>query len=981
MAGAGGSETLLRAVHELYHNPDKEVKKRAEQWFGEFQRSFEAWTSLLEVLQNSGCPTEARHLCSIGLKNKCLLDLEGLPKESVDVLRESIVSLLLAAEPLNGPIRTQLCLAFSGIAAHVPGPDWNGVGMVPWVEQRLSGGAKPLSVVRMVEIMCILAEEYGSYKPAVHPNRRRQYCKELESSSAKAFQMLTFAAQEQALLNDAKPLKCLLQAFSSWLNLGGPEKLKASCANTPLQLHNHPLVALSVNCLQSQDMEVFDMAVDVMCTLVNCTLSENVEVITPEAVELVNMLMGSALSLRPRLLQYVSDTKAGKDVIEMEDMVKSIAKFLVEISEAYIFYIAKGQSDFLVMVEAMLEVASHPDNEVSSMTFGFWYRLSKILVIGVDPDTEMKVLGEMRQPLIEMFNPAFSKLVGHLIEHVVFADDVDSWSKGDHKDFRKVRYTISDTLTDANLILGPDTTLSLILEPLQVHHSECSAGKSFDWRIAEAAYFCSKSISRSMPFDSALVYNLLCAIPTLPRQPQLLYTSCSVVGSFSSWVAGAMKKGKLPDASLLTSLLSFSSGALQDKDASSAAAIAFKHLCDSCCGLLGEFSEQLFSVYNAVITGSPGALESEDVIEVLEGVIFVAMAMDADKKQAAVQVIVQPILTPLQAMLGGSPAGNEVQALRLLEQLETVYKNVSDKQLVMQLLDHTSSIFDRALEVLGPHVECAEKVCSALKYGLKTTGTSTAQELLQHLFTNIPLRFSRYSHPCLLYLSSELVKIFGGQTQSHGWLQALVSGLVAKSHNKLMEIKNFDSRPDIVDDLFLLAGRVLTYAPAILFLEGGFQTLQLLFNCAVAGMYINHRDALLSIYAFFYLLLDTKNEYSAKALEAVLVPAGLILTKKLLAGITGAVPKAYLEDLGESLHRMLRVAKQLGLSWLHESLSCIPRTSLSDEEKQTFMVAAQEYLSNGRHRSFLQQVKEVSQICRRNDKVMRECNASLLASS
>ena len=981
-AATGGNErdTLLRVIHELYHNQDKQVKKQAENWFGEFQKSPRSWESILGVLQDSNCPTEARHLCALALRNKCLQDLEELPREAAWTVRDAIIALVLVEPQLA--VRTQLCLAFSGIAAHVPMQEWSGVGPVSWIEQRMSGEAKPVSLARTVEILCILAEEHGSYKPAVHPNRRRQYCKELESYSAKAFQVLMVAAQEPALLNDGKSLKYLLQAISSWLNLGGPDKMKESCADFSLQLHQHPLVTLSVKCLESTDMDVFDMAVDVMCSLVNCTLSDNGEIL-PEASGLVNLLMTSAMSLKPRFSQYILDSKAGKDVIEMEDIVKSIARFLVEISEAYLYYIAKGQADSLVMLEAMLEVVAHQDNDVYSMTFGFWYRLSKILTVGVDPDTELEIFLSSDHSPVTLFHPAFSKLVCSLREHVMLGADVESWSEGDHKDFRKVRYAISDTLTDAKQILGAETTLNLLLEPLHHHHTECSAGKPFDWKLAEGAYYCAKSLSRSMPFDSPLVYHLLSAIPTLPRQPQLLYTTCSTAGAYSSWIAGAMRKGKLPDTSLLATLLSFISSALYDANAAPAAAVAFKHVCDSCCDYLVAFTDQLFSVYNAVISEqskvSPNSnqmnLGAEDVIEVLEGILFVVDKQESfEKKQASIQSILQQIMQPLQPMLNGSAAPEDAKALLLLEQLETRFKNIKDKQLVMQLLDYISSILDRALEVLGSNVECAEKVCGALKYGLKTSGTSTAQSLLQHLFTNIPLRFSRYSHPCLLYLSSELVKIFGGQAESHAWLHSLVSGLVCEAHTKLIEIKDFDNRPDIVDDLFLLAGRILSYAPAIVFAEEGVQTLQHLFNCAVAGMFINHRDALVSIYSFFYRLLacadDSVHSNSSRVLHTVIIPNGLILTKKLLAGITGSVAKAFLEDLAECLFKLL-CAVPPAVSWVHESLHCIPPTALSPQEKQTFLEASQRVVAaagNARSsmRVFVRQVQELSDVCRRS---------------
>jgi transportin-3 len=446
-----------------------------------------------------------------------------------------------------------------------------------------------------------------------------------------------------------------------------------------------------------------------------------------------------------------------------------------------------------------------------------------------------------------------------------------------------------------------------------------------------------------------------------------------------------MRRGKLPDSSLLASLLTFISTALYDAGASSYAASAFKRICDSCCKYLVEFSDQLFSLYNTVIAGGNAqqrALDSEDVIEILEGLIFVVMAMEGEKKQASVQMLVNPILQPLQNILSGAVPAQEAQVYRLLEQVETVYKNITDKDIVMQLLDHTSSILDRALEMFGSNVECAEKVCSALKHGLKRSGKSTAQSLLQHLFTNIPLRFSRYSHPCMLYLSSELVKIFGGQAESHVWLQSLVSGLVAEAHKKLAEIKDFDNRPDIVDDLFLLAGRVLSYSPPIFFGEAGAQTLQSLFTCAMGGMFIHHREACISIYSFFYRLFTVDGSVhrdSSAVLGTVLMPSGLVLTKKLLAGITGSLPKQFLDDVGECLWKLLSAGKQVAISWLYDSLVCIPSTVLTDQEKQAFMTGAQEAVGATSVRAFQRHVKELSDVCRRNVRFREVTQSSLLS--
>ena len=969
--------------------------KQAERWFGEFQKGHAAWEIVINVLQDASCPLEAKHLCSLALRNKCMQDLEELPKENVLSLREAIVVLVLSCGQDLSAIRTQLCLALSGIAAHLPWAEWNNVGVVAWVEARFRGEPKPHSSICLVEVLCILAEESGSYKPSIHPGRRRQYKVELETASPKAFQVLTECTNE-SFIGEGSFLRSVLQAFTSWLNLGGPDKLKQSLAATT-QLHEHPMVQLAIKCLESQDADIFNNAVDVICVLVHCTLG-NTGQILPEASGMVQMVMSGALSLRSHLVKYIADSRAGCEAIEMEDMIKAIGRLLIEIAEEFIYYIAGGQGDSMTMLESVLDVVSHPDKEVYSMTFPFWYRLSKLLKVGTDPDTEQIVFQTIDPAHVLKYQGAFSRLAQSVQAHSLYAANFDELSRSDRGDFKRARFEIADALVDANSVVGAEVYLDLITAPLQEHYGACNAGKPFDWRIAEATYFALRCVARNIPLKNPAAFTkahqLLIALPQLPRHPRLLRTSCQTIGACADMISAAMKGGIMADASLLSSLLTLVSSAMTDSVAASEAASAYRKLCDACGSHMLQFADQLLAFYNAAISGAGAgagtggaegagaqnghglALVEEDVLEIIEGTLCMVLSMPpSEKREQFLQMVLGPIVHPLQAAMQDAGKVDEGTLLRHLEQLAIVFKNIRDNNTATQLLNATAQTLDRALEVLGPNVEGAEKVCKALIHGLKASGSMVAPNLLQHLFTNIPQRFANYSHPCFLYLSSQLVKMFGAQPDAQGWLQVLVSGLVGETSTKLSMIAKFDDRPDIVDDLFLLAGRVLSYAPSLLFREAGMVTLQHLFSCGLKGMFIQHREACTSILIFFDCLLG--KAAGSDFVQGILVPNGLKLTKNILAGTTGMLGKYFLDDLAACLEALLKcVSTEYAMGWLYQALSVIPTPVLSDQEKSEFVSA----LATRSQRDIRDAVETLSEVCRRNARVREETMKSLLAS-
>ena len=101
---------------------------------------------------------------------------------------------------------------------------------------------------------------------------------------------------------------------------------------------------------------------------------------------------------------------------------------------------------------------------------------------------------------------------------------------------------VADTLLDAAKVVGAEVCLELLVKPLEKLSQEVATGKAFEWRDAEAALYCIRSVSNSAPQPSnTLLAGLLAMLPTLPRHSQLLYTSCLTVSHYADWLSKAMQ--------------------------------------------------------------------------------------------------------------------------------------------------------------------------------------------------------------------------------------------------------------------------------------------------------------------------------------------------------------------------------------------------------------------------------------------------------
>eukprot|EP00887_Chlorella_sp_A99_P006855 scaffold2.g6855.t1 len=916
------AEQLSSALQALYHG-SPEIKDQANHWLEQWQQSAEAWQVSLDVLAG-GAGMEAQYFCAQTLRTKVQRDFEELPPSAAVGLRDSLLGLLVRHAKGAAPVRTQLSLAVTALAAHLPASEWGPGGVLAWLAQRLGGEPQDVSLPCMLELLTVLPQEASSYQPALRPERRRGMHDEMVAYTPQALQILSTCLPAPG----PRTKEQVLEAFTSWLKLTGGQVLDGP------GLTGSPLVRAALEGLRAAD--AFFPATEAVVELIYCTSRRGRP--KDEMAQLVQLIVPEVMALRPRFhicLQQALAERAGHEYTggggeheDSEETAKGMARLFAEVGEAYTGLIATGAPEVIPPVEALLDVASHPDDSICSMSFNFWHRLGRALTVGLHPEPleseEGPLADEERARRVAIFTPILERLVALIRGRVRFPDAFDSWHRDERQEFKRARIAVGDTLIDCAMVLGGARMLQLLVEPLLALSAKqaaaataaAAAGQApppFDWRTAEAALYCIRAVHRCAPLPGdALMMSLFGSLPDLPPQPQLQYTVSLAVGAYADWLSDTARQGE-PGQALLNRLLAMLTRGLSEPEASSASALSIRRLCDGCAPLLGGNIDSLMGLYRQYDYD----LDEEDVQQLIEAVALVASALPDGRRQACVQQMLDTVAQPLQAVLQAPPGPADGKDERLA--------------LVLPLMD-------RALVRLWPWIEAAlarfgsdapavERICRAPRYAVRSAGKAAAPAV-PLLVAALPARFEATLHPCFLYVASELIKTFGDEPGRDAQL-----------------------------------GRALSYAPRIVMTP---QLLPLLLDAALAGMLVQHREACCSILGFI----------------AALAPRAQLTVRLLLAGVVGALPFGRQHELTDVLFAVLKVGNQNALQWVAGALGVIPEEAAAAADKQRFMAACQRVVQEGPgvndFKPLLAAVDELSELCRRNRRAQAAAQRALL---
>lgn len=991
-------QQLVEAIHTLYHNADRQVKKQTGSQLEAWQQSESAWSLSDTILHDPSSTMEAQYFCAQTLRTKVQRDFEELPAQASDALRASLLDLLIRFATGATAVRTQLCLAIAAMAAHIPSKQWGQGGVVMWLAENLGRQSQEVALPCMLELLTVIPEEVGSYRPAVRPERRRQMQQEVVDATPHALQVLASCLNQKG----GHVRGQVLHAFAAWL------KLSAGAGLDGPALADHPLTKAAMEGLKSTD--TFEDASDAVCELVLCTSSRGSP--EPQMMPLVQLLVPAVMALRPRFVAAAQQAQQAEDGngrgYDEDDIeaVKGMARLFAELGESYTALIATASPDSMQPVEALLDVAAFPDQAISSISFNFWHRLMRQLTSGFSgpeaaPGANQENIANAhnaeQQRRLDAFTPAYQQLVTVVVHNVQYPSDYHEWHRDELQEFRHNRYAISETLEDAADVLGWQPTLQLLLRPLQ------QLATTFDWRVAEASLYCVRSICRqNIPAGEPLLMSLFSSLLSMPTDHEagtLQYTVAMMIGSYAAWLASTVRveqRGQL----LVSQMLQLLMKSLEHSESAGAAATAIRHICHSCGKYLAaSHLDALMQLYQkvqgqgAAAPASSHKLLEQDVQAVIEAVASVVSCLQGDTQAAATRALLDPIMAPLQARLqqpqpnGAGPAQQPSEDVEhvgaFVDRLGTVFKRMAEPGLAAANLAHSWPLLVTVLTQYSSNFRVTEKTGRAIKQALQTSRKASAG-MLQQVLETVVRQFHVTGHPCMLYIASELLKTFGGDAQYQAALGQLFSAIVTKALQGLPTLAAFDHNPDMADDTFLLIDRAVRYSPGVVFNP---QMLPLIADAAMTGVLVQHREACLSIISVLRRLHDTNepdrevdcSQQQQQQLRAVIEPRDPLLVRILFGGLLGALPKSRVDDIAAVLYDMIHAYKAAAYPWLTSALAAIPEQAATQADKQNVITAAHSLAAGVDNRWDLESsLDDLSEVCRRNRHSMEAAVRALL---
>ncbi|XP_002283854.2 transportin MOS14 isoform X1 [Vitis vinifera] len=944
--------TVKEALNALYHHPDDSVRMQADRWLQDFQRTIDAWQVSDNLLHDATSNLETLIFCSQTLRSKVQRDFEELPSEAFRPLRDSLNTLLKKFHKGPPKVRTQISIAVAALAVHVPAEDWGDGGIVKWLRDEMN--SHPEFIPGFLELLMVLPEEVFNYKIAARPERRRQFEKELTSEMEVALNILT------ACLNINELKEQVLEAFASWLRLrhGIPGAVLAS----------HPLVLTALSSLNSELLS--EASVNVVSELIHYTTAGSSGGASVQ-IPLIQVIVPQVMNLKVQL----------RDSSKDEEDVKAIGRLFADMGDSYVELIATGSDESMLIVHALLEVASHPEYDIASMTFNFWHNLQVNLTkrdAYLSFGNEASIEAE-RNRRLQVFRSSYESLVSLVSSRVRYPEDYQDLSYEDLKDFKQTRYAVADVLIDAASVLGGEATLKILYMKLVEAVASCGNEEHNEWRPAEAALYCIRAISNYVSVVEAEVMpQVMNMLPKLPHQPQLLQTVCLTIGAYSKWLDAA--PGGL---SIFPSVIDIlMSGMSISEDSAAAAALAFKHICDDCRKKLCGSLDGLFHIYHRAVNGEGNfKVPAEDSLHLVEALSMVITELPPDHAKKALEALCLPVVTSLQEVVNQGPEILDKKVAREftvhIDRFAYIFRYVNHPEAVADAIQRLWPIFKAIFDVRAWDMRTMESLCRACKYAVRTSGRFMGITI-GAMLEEIQGLYQLHHQPCFLYLSSEVIKIFGSDPSCANYLKNLIEALFSHTTCLLKNIREFTARPDIADDCFLLASRCIRYCPQLFIPSAVFPSLV---DCSMIGVTVQHREASNSILTFlsdiFDLAKTSPGEQYQSIRDTVIIPRGASITRILIACLTGALPSSRLETVTYALLALTRAYGMKAVEWAKDCISLVPLTAVTEVERTRFLQTLSNVATGADINTLTVSMEELSDVCRRNRTVQEIVQGAL----
>ncbi|GAX22810.1 transportin-3 [Fistulifera solaris] len=850
-------------------------RQLADRYLISFQSRPISWMVCDKLLHDESSDVQKRFFAAQTLHTKCRTDIHQLPVESLPSLRDSLLQ-HLQKHAQGDALTTRLALCVSAFAVQM---NWCTI-----VSDLLSNPT-PLALT----ILQVLPEECASRRLYVDDVYRYAMRDHLVATSSTFFQFLQ--TQEPTHV---------LQILHTWIHY---------VPIRPDTLAETALLAASVQALTQA--ELMEAAADVVVEVLRMYPSH----------QHGNEALVQAML--PLLFQLpLDEALASAD----EDVQRAYCRVITEMGESYMSLILSEQP-VSNMVDGVLKCSQVADQEVSSITLNFWYRL----VI----DLEAIHPFEWRQELIDIYTPHMLQLIDVCVNHLMkFPDDIDELADDLVEDINRHRFYVAETVEDCCRLLGGHSVLQKIGTALRQQVQQ----NLQQWQGIESSLACICAIHRFVPSDEneflPFIFEMMSHLPMNIRP--LRYTSNKIIGKFASWLAAHPE--------LTKPLLPFLAQSLSDKECAPAAAVAIKELC-GCSNQRFAIIEPVLQLYSDVA----GHLQLADELQVLEGACTAVSREIFDTRTHDISPYVARLTQPILMRLGAavadqhaSPRRNmipEIDRLTVVVQFLKVASCTPNPML--EMMKSLWSLLEAVFNRFPDDNMLAEKLCRLHKHALRSIGSNAYSPMANTLLQTIVLSYERSRQSPFLYLASICVAEYGQNPVYTQQLFDTVFTLSNTTFSFLRDLEDMTNHPDVVEEFFYLMGRVTNNCPDPLMIS---PLLHSLLQCAVVGMQLEHQGANKGTLRFlddlisYALSLREQNKPESKAaLEKALSREGQMIVHNLARAVIGDLPAYNERQIPETLWKLNLFDSQLLLQWLASAFQGVER--IPERPKAEFMSA------------------------------------------
>eukprot|EP01102_Stenamoeba_stenopodia_P018600 TRINITY_DN6847_c0_g1_i1.p1 TRINITY_DN6847_c0_g1~~TRINITY_DN6847_c0_g1_i1.p1 ORF type:complete len:986 (-),score=188.68 TRINITY_DN6847_c0_g1_i1:63-3020(-) len=917
------------------------IKRDANRWLEHFQTTIEAWTIADQLLQlpASNETTNIHYFGAQTLHMKIQLKYQELPASARNSLKESLLNHM--RKFCVGPqhvVVTQLCVALALLALQME--EWTDpVQDVAFIFTPKQGEAIPDNVRSgmlscLLEFLTVLPEESGNKRVLLLSERRVAFYRMLDKHASDIVQLLAnyfqLAGSNKSM--QAKVFKCLL----SWLKYSSLLTTVVNSTNVfggGVDVSDIFLKMISFAFDSLSSHELIETAVDVISEATRQSAIEmdrskgEQELVLPH---IGRLLLQNILQLREKYLKDIfndrSVTQGHEDEVDGDiDEVKGFCRIFAEFGESFVDVISLGSNEALALIETLLRFVDYPDAEVVGVTVWFWYRLSKTMESRIISPTFVQV---------------FTRLVVILIHQLKFPHDFEGWSKVDQDEFRNWRKELSDVLKDAAAVLTGDQCLAVIYQSFEQYLAQFAANQ-VSWREVEACLYGIRSISPFVSKSNPLLSKVMDALPNLPNQGYLHYSTMLLFANYAEWVRE--HPTYIPIA-FNTILSGFSNQKLH-----AAATNSLKSLCRSCRGHLTTYLDNLLAVYEAC---GKMDLALHERGEVAAAVSYAMSPLPNSTVLSILQRILVPSIVSINqqaSLVSVEPAqmSNVSKHISVeLFMIFSIFKNLEMKALApnethpcIEVMKGSWSVWTALFQFCKADENIMDNLCFVFKYAAR----SNPEQFTMFLTPTVKLlvdSFSTNPHSCFIYLANVIVGEYAHRGQNYLEILTSMLGMFSMQTFELLKTpSNFRTHSDVVEEFFEFVIKYIRNSPLSIARQD-LQFWRLLFDCALGGLEIVHsKKAIESMLAFFEQLfkkMEDSNELKV-VVQNIMQTHGVPIVKELVIGYAEHLPTIASYWVSNVLKMMRDCWANDMQGWMIAVLSGIPDNMLSATEKDLLL--------------------------------------------